>query len=277
MPKGKEMNGVPTLYPDEVQTYMQEHGEGDYVLLDVRQPGEYAAAHLPGARLVPLPQLSDSREELDPAKPTIVYCASGGRSRMATQLLNGMGFREVYNMLGGIQAWENRTATGPREFHLGFIRGNETPDEIIFLAYRMEDGLKRFHEAFKSQTEDAALIRLLDGLIKAEESHEKTLLSLREMPAAPLQKNSDDHASGLMEGGIDIDDFMAQNRPFLNDVPGYLDVAMMIETQALDLYLRMAADSRNEESRNILLRIANEEKSHLRLLGDYLDRSGAVR
>jgi rhodanese-related sulfurtransferase len=41
----------------------------------VRQPGEYALAHLPGAKLIPLPQLADSLEDLDAAKPIIVYCA----------------------------------------------------------------------------------------------------------------------------------------------------------------------------------------------------------
>ena len=113
MGMGQDMDGVQTLYSDEVQSFIREHSEGDYVLLDVRQPGEYALAHLPGAKLIPLPQLADSLEELDAAKPIIVYCAVGGRSRMATQLLTSMGFRDVFHLQGGIQAWEDRTATGP--------------------------------------------------------------------------------------------------------------------------------------------------------------------
>ena len=269
-------DGVKTLYSDEVQQFIREHSEGDYVLLDVRQPGEYAQAHLPGARLIPLPQLADSLEELDAAKPIIVYCAVGGRSRMATRLLTNLGFRDVFHLQGGIQAWEDRTATGPREFHMDFFKGDESPDEIILLAYRMEEGLKKFHEAFLARTGDPALSALLASLIKAEESHEKTLIALRESlsrAAGPDQTHDVSGAfrSRLMEGGIDIQTFLEQNEPFLNDVSGYLDMAMMIETQALDLYLRMAADSRNEMSRNILHRIGNEEKAHLDLLGKYLD------
>jgi sulfur-carrier protein adenylyltransferase/sulfurtransferase len=279
MGMGQDMDGVKTLYSDEVQRFIQEHSEGDYVLLDVRQPGEYAIAHLPGARLIPLPQLADSLEELDAAKPVIVYCAVGGRSRMATRLLATLGFRDVYHLQGGIQAWEDRTATGPKEFSLEFIKGEESPEEIIRMAYRMEEGLKKFHEAFQSKTDDAALRALLAGLIKAEESHEKTLLALYESLGSPARKtpldqireSSDTLPSRLMEGGIDMDAFMNQNQPFLNDVPGYLDLAMMIETQALDLYLRMAVDSRNELTRRILYRIGNEEKTHLELLGKYLN------
>ncbi len=276
---GQEADGVQTLYSDEVKKFINEHSEGDYVLLDVRQPGEYELGHLPGAKLIPLPQLADSLKELDAAKPIIVYCAVGGRSRMATQLLTNLGFKDVFHLQGGIQAWEDRTATGPREFHLDFIKGDESPEEIILLAYRMEEGLKKFHEAFRAKTDDAALSTLLTGLIKAEESHEKTLLELRESLASSAQDIpsgltgafSDAFQSRLMEGGVDIDAFMKQNQPFLNDVPGYLDLAMMIETQALDLYLRMAAGSRNELTRKILLRIGNEEKAHLALLGNYLN------
>jgi len=283
MGMGQDIEGVQTLYSDEVQSFIREHSEGEYVLLDVRQPGEYALAHLPGARLIPLPQLADSLEELDAAKPIIVYCAVGGRSRMATQLLTNLGFRDVFHLQGGIQAWEDRTATGPKEFHLDFIKGEESPEEIILLAYRMEEGLKKFHEAIKAKTDDPALAALLTGLIKAEESHEKTLLELwpkdllataaaaGEAPPDQMGEFSDTSLSRLMEGGIDMNAFMAQNQPFLNDVSGYLDLAMMIETQALDLYLRMAADSRNEQTRKILHRIGNEEKAHLALLGKYLD------
>ena len=283
MGMGQDIDGVQTLYSDEVQSFIREHSEGEYVLLDVRQPGEYAQAHLPGARLIPLPQLADSLEELDAAKPIIVYCAVGGRSRMATLLLTNQGFRDVFHLQGGIQAWEDRTATGPREFHLGFINGDESPEEIILLAYHMEEGLKKFHEAIKAKTDDPALSALLTGLIKAEESHEKTLLELRpkalwapapeagEAPPDQMGEFSDASPSRLMEGGVDMNAFMAQNQPFLNDISGYLDLAMMIETQALDLYLRMAAESRNEQTRKILHRIGNEEKAHLALLGKYLD------
>jgi sulfur-carrier protein adenylyltransferase/sulfurtransferase len=286
MGMGQDVDGVQTLYSDELQSFIREHSEGDYVLLDVRQPGEYAQAHLPGARLIPLPQLADSLEDLDAAKPIIVYCAVGGRSRMATRLLATLGFRNVSHLQGGIQAWEDRTATGPREFSLAFITGEESPEEIIRMAYRMEEGLKKFHEAFQAKTDDAALRALLTGLIKAEESHEKKLLALYESSESSARKaaldqireSSDTPTSRLMEGGIDMDAFMTQNQPFLNDVSGYLDLAMMIETQALDLYLRMAADSRNELTRKILYRIGNEEKAHLELLGKYLnERSPAER
>jgi sulfur-carrier protein adenylyltransferase/sulfurtransferase len=64
---------VEALEPDEVKNYILQHPEGSYALIDVRQPGEYEKEHLPGAQLIPLPDLVNSLAKLDPEKPTIVY------------------------------------------------------------------------------------------------------------------------------------------------------------------------------------------------------------
>lgn len=58
---------------EQVRAYINDHPEGSFTLLDVRQPGEYESDHLPGAKLVPLPELADSYDKLDRDKPVIVY------------------------------------------------------------------------------------------------------------------------------------------------------------------------------------------------------------
>ncbi len=79
----------------------------------------------------------------------------------------------------------------------------------------------------------------------------------------------------LIEGGIDIAELMRQNERYLQTVSGYLELAMMIETQALDLYLRMAGESTNQTTREVLFRISQEEKAHLAMLAQYLERQSA--
>ena len=64
---------VRSMDSKKATTYMEKHQEGTFTLLDVRQPKEYKKAHIPGAQLIPLSQLADSLNELDPAKPVIVY------------------------------------------------------------------------------------------------------------------------------------------------------------------------------------------------------------
>ena len=57
----------------ETRQMISDHSPEDITILDVRQPSEYQESHIPGAVLIPLPQLSDLMSELDPGKPTLVY------------------------------------------------------------------------------------------------------------------------------------------------------------------------------------------------------------
>ncbi len=64
---------VSTWSAQKIREFLQARNHGEYNLVDVRQPGEYQKAHLPGARLIPVGELADRLAELDPGKPTIVY------------------------------------------------------------------------------------------------------------------------------------------------------------------------------------------------------------
>ena len=78
-------------------------------LLDVRTKEEWADGHLKGAKWVPLAEegfVEKAKAVLDPKKPVVVYCRSGGRSAKATKQLRDAGFTTVHDMAGGIVAWE---------------------------------------------------------------------------------------------------------------------------------------------------------------------------
>jgi sulfur-carrier protein adenylyltransferase/sulfurtransferase len=63
-----------TMTVDEVRKFIENRDPAGYNLVDVRQPREYERGHLPGARLIPVGELSEKRyNELDPMKPTIAY------------------------------------------------------------------------------------------------------------------------------------------------------------------------------------------------------------
>jgi len=64
---------VKDMAAEEAKAYIGQHREGSYTLLDVRQPGEYEKARIPGAKLIPLPELPDRLKELDPEKPVMTY------------------------------------------------------------------------------------------------------------------------------------------------------------------------------------------------------------
>jgi rhodanese-related sulfurtransferase/rubrerythrin len=267
---------VASMEAEEARAFMSKHREGDYVLLDVRQPGEYEEEHIPGAKLIPLPQLSDSFEELDRKKPVIVQCAVGGRSRVAAQMLSGYGFNEVYNLAGGIKAWQGGKATGPVELNLELVRGDESPGEMIELAYGMERSLQNFYNTLKEKAPDEGVKALFQQLADIEELHKKRLLQLlaeidpgKERAALEMEKGSH-----RLEGGFDLAQFMEQNEAHLQSIAGVLEVAMMLETQALDLYLRFAGKCVNDLTKKVLYKISEEEKAHLRALGMLLEEKG---
>lgn len=76
------------------------------IILDVRMPEEYAAGHIAGSRLIPLPELPENLVKIpDKSKKIFVYCRSGGRSGRAVAFLRQLGYTDVYNVAGGIIAW----------------------------------------------------------------------------------------------------------------------------------------------------------------------------
>lgn len=265
---------VKAMDTEQAKSFMAENEEGTFTVLDVRQPKEYEGAHIPGAKLIPLPSLHDSLKELDPEKPVITYCAIGGRSRVAAQLLSGMGFREVYDLKGGIKAWNGLKALGPQELNLDMVSGDETPAEIIKLAYGMETGMQRFYKEMHQGTEDQELRGLFKQLADIEERHKKLLYELNaktEPSKEDLERFEADADSIVLEGGFRMAEFMEANKRFLQTVHDVIYLAMMLETQALDLYLRFADKSTHVEAKEVLFKIADEEKAHLAALGRLLE------
>ncbi len=75
------------------------------VVVDVREPQEYQINRIPGSRLIPLGELPQRYEELDPEAAIVCQCKSGMRSAKATAFLRGIGFKNVRNLAGGILGW----------------------------------------------------------------------------------------------------------------------------------------------------------------------------
>ena len=269
---------VKSVSSDEANSFMAEHAEGTYTLLDVRQPGEYETEHIPGARLIPLPDLRDGLSQLDKNKPVIAYCAIGGRSLAAAQLLSGLGFKEIYNLKGGIKAWQGSKAVGPQELNLELVRGDETPAEMVALAYGLEMGLGIFYQNMIEKSQDDELKALFSKLADIETRHKKRLFELLteiDPPDKDIQAYEADIRPAILEGGFRLDDFMKKNASFLRTVSDVLDLAMMLETQALDLYLRFAEKSVDSRSREVLFKLADEEKAHLEALGQLVEEKTA--
>lgn len=261
---GKDLSGA------EAKEFMAAREANAYQLVDVRQPEEYAGGHLAGAILIPLKELPDRSAELEKEKPLIVYCAVGGRSKVAAQLLAGYGFTTVFNMAGGIKAWQGTQAAGPEGSGLELFTGDEDYPDGLSLAYAMEDGLQEFYRNMAGRATEADDQELYLRLMGFEDKHKARLLveyrHVHAEEALPSRKIGE-----VMEGGGRVQDLMARMEGRLRGKRDILEFAMALETQALDLYIRMARKVEQQEVSTLFLSLASEEKGHLSLLSDELD------
>jgi sulfur-carrier protein adenylyltransferase/sulfurtransferase len=98
-------SAVPEIRPEELKRRL-DAGE-DIFVLDVREPHEYQIANI-GGHLIPLGELPQRVNELDPNREIVAHCRSGVRSAKAVEFLRNNGFRNVANLAGGILAWSEK-------------------------------------------------------------------------------------------------------------------------------------------------------------------------
>lgn len=94
---------VQSLQPQELQSFMKNHPGAQ--LIDVREGWERKKAKIPHSTHIRLQDITTAKDKLDMEKPVITYCKTGRRSQNAAEVLEKIGFKEVYTLKGGIEAY----------------------------------------------------------------------------------------------------------------------------------------------------------------------------
>lgn len=260
---------VETMTAEEVREFINKRGPEEYALVDVRQPKEYERSHLPGARLIPVAELPERLRELDPAKPTITYCAAGVRSRAAASMLQTEGFATVHSMMGGMSAWEGLAAAGPPDAGMAVFAGKATVQELITVAWTLEEGTGRFYAALAKDIRDSDAKKLFQDLVAAEEKHKASLARLhRELAGAELAPAA--AGGAIMEGGVPVSEAIAWAQG--KDAAAVLDLAISLEAASYDLYIKMGRIVTDGKAQEMFRHIVAEERQHLGRMADLLDR-----
>ena len=103
---GRELDYIPQISAQEFDE-LREQEKDHLAILDVRESGEVALGAIDNSICIPLGQLADRTAELDPSKLLVVHCKGGYRSAIATSILRRAGLREIANLIGGFDAWQN--------------------------------------------------------------------------------------------------------------------------------------------------------------------------
>jgi rhodanese-related sulfurtransferase/rubrerythrin len=267
---------VKSMTPDQARDLVRDTDVEALTFLDVRQPKEYEQGHIPGAKLIPVSDLTERLNEIDPKKKTVVYCAIGGRSRVAAQILAGKGFKDIYNLSGGIKAWNGETALFGEEKGLDLFSGHESIEETLLVAYSLEAGLGDFYLTMANKVTSTDAKRLFQQLSEIETKHKKRVFEeySRISHTSPTKQEFEERLTpGIVEGGMTTEEYAGRFRADMESVTEIIDIAMSIEAQALDLYMRAAERVAEPRSREALVQMANEERTHLALLGEIIAKT----
>ena len=153
------------------------------------------------------------------------------------------------------------------------LKGDETPQEIIALSYGLEDGLQKFYAAAANLAIDPEVVRILIKLAEIEIRHKQRLFELYLAVESDPQDRDAFEAeinSEMTEGGFNPDQLLEQNLPTFKTAPDVLNFAMMLEAQAMDLYMRYADKCEDQTVKETLFKMADEEKAHLKSLADLI-------
>lgn len=255
---------------EDFKKYQAEHKETDFLVVDVRQEGEYTAGHVPGARLIPLNTLGNHLSDLSLEKDLFFYCHSGARSEVASMMAaeNGRDARKTYNIAGGFPAYQGHTLKGfPR---LQVFDYHQSDDTLLYQAMELEKAAERFYETILLFAPDETFKQPIEQLAKAEIAHARTIYSYWKQTVenpTPFDELYGSLKGDVLENGQPLSevtvDLHANQKISWTDV---VEMALGVEIQAYDLYRTMADRQDQGKAQDAFLSIAQMEKAHMKLV-----------
>jgi rhodanese-related sulfurtransferase/rubrerythrin len=263
------MDEVKRITTEELKEILEKDKLGQLVLVDVRQPEEYRASHIPGARLFPLGELEARHGELEKEKKIVAYCRSGHRSMGAAILLCGLGFKNIYTMDGGMLDWDYEILTGLPEGKSDLFTDKGDVGDVLMIALKLEKGSQEFYVRAAGKVKSQDTIEAFQGLAQIEEKHMERIynrygeiLGNATFPTLTLLKEK--LSSEYIEGGIEINKAIlrAEEREFRDEME-VLEVALEKEYLSYDFYKRVAGVMADDDTKGLLDELAWEERKHI--------------
>ena len=261
---------------EELRQFVESQKETDYTIVDVRQPVEYVEGHIPGAKFIPLNDLVSDFSGLPQNKDVIFYCHSGGRSAAAAAMVSEemVSDGRIYNLVGGIMAWEGQTVKGFPKVQVFDL--DRAPSDLLLTAMNLEKGAWRFYIYILENFNLAPMASMLERLSKAEIGHAKIVYGFWEAVTdrvRPFDELYTDLKGDILEGGESLTEVLASLKNISDkQCLTIMELALHIEYTAFDLYRTMAGHSKDKISQEAFLTLVQAEKSHMRMLARSLDK-----
>lgn len=158
---------------------------------------------------------------------------------------------------------------------MGLITGKETGAEMLAVVYGMEEGMRALFERLSGRVSDPEAAELFQSLSELEVHHKQMIFELYKKHGGELETTEAldrEVSADVTEGGFSIDEIADEFHRETGTIEDVVSFAMMIEAQALDLFTRYLQQSEDLDTQAVLMELAEQEKSHLKYLGNLLDK-----
>jgi rubrerythrin len=181
-------------------------------------------------------------------------------------------------MEGGIHAWKGFAAKGVPEAGMTYFSPAHRPEEIIGLAWLLEDGSKKFYSKIAEILEEQEAANLFRRLSADEESHKGSLFKiyqevsgLNSDPGFPGSVVAIEAGEDYMEGGLRLSKALEWARE--EKLSGILELSISLEANSHDLYIKMEREVEDKKGKNVFKTLAEMEKEHLNGLSSLFERN----
>ena len=176
-----------------------------------------------------------------------------------------------------MNAWEGLVAEGTPDAGMVYFQGSEKHEELLALAWILEDGSEKFYTALSDIFKDKEAQHLFQNLSVAEEHHKESLLDVyrqinRREPGEgfPGDILSTKETGNVMEGGVRVSEGIDWVKR--HNLSSALELCMSNETNSYDLYIKMSRHVKDKDSMQIFETLVKEEKAHLEKLENLLEK-----
>ena len=180
-------------------------------------------------------------------------------------------------MQGGIHAWKGLVAEGAPESGMAYFSPATKPEELIALAWLLEDGSRKFYSNLAAGMKDQEAKNLFKDLFEAEERHQASLLKLYKeltgltsasgFPGSVI--SLEEKEGDVMEGGMRLSEVLPWAKG--KGMAEILEFSVSSETNAYDLYVKMERQVKDQRSAQVFQVLSGEEKQHLERLSSLLE------
>jgi rubrerythrin len=181
-------------------------------------------------------------------------------------------------MEGGFHAWIGFAAKGPPEAGMAYFSPGTKPEELMALAWLLEDGSRRFYLETAKILEDRKAVHLFQGLAADEENHQGSLFKIYQELSGPESDSGfpgsiivTEPGETYMEGGVRLSEALEWIKE--KSVRDILELSISLEANSQDLYIKMERQVEDNKAKKGFEVLSENEKIHLERLSSLFEKS----